>query len=80
MAEGWTEGQGRPRGGEVQALEELRRAWAHLRRRLERLERAEQEGRRHREFGGPEGRPPLQPFRQPAILPKQKTEMQGRAW
>ena len=80
VAEGWTEGQGRPRGGEAQALEELQRAWADLRRRMERVERAELEGGRHGESGGPEDRPPLLPFRQPAIPPQQESEMQERAW
>ena len=80
VAEGWTEGQGRPRGGEAQAVEELQRAWADLRRRLEGVERAEREGGRHRESRGPEGRPPLQPFRKLAIPPEQETEMQERAW
>ena len=79
VAEGWTEGQGTPRGGEAQAVEQLQRAWADLRRRLARAERAEREGGRHRESGGPEGRPPLQPFRQPAIPPEQESEMQERA-
>ena len=69
-----------PRGGEAQAVEELQRAWADLRRRLERVEGAEREGGRHRESGGSEGRPPLQPFRQPAIPPEQETETQERAW
>ena len=44
VAEGWTTGQGTPRGGEAQVVEELQRAWADLPRRLERVERAEQEG------------------------------------
>ena len=80
VAEGWTEGQGMPRGGEAQAVEELQRAWADLWRRLERVERAEREGGRHRESGGSEGHPPLQPFRQPAIPPEQERAMQERAW
>ena len=67
VAEGWTEGQGVPQGGEAQAVKGLQRALADLRRRLERVERAGQEGGQHRESGGSEGRPPLQPFRQPAI-------------
>ena len=50
MAEGLKEGQGMPQGGEVQAVEELQRAWADLRGRLERVEKAEREGRRHREL------------------------------
>ena len=48
-AEGWANRQGTPRGGEAQAVEELQRAWADLRRRLERVERAEREGERPRE-------------------------------
>ena len=80
VAEGRTEGTGRPQGGEAQAEEELQRAWADLRRRQERVERAGQEGGWHREGGGPEGRPPLMPFRQPAIPPEQESEMQERAW
>ena len=79
MAEGWTEGQGGPRGGEAQAVEELQRAWADLRRRMQRVERAELEGGRHGESGGPGGHPPLLPFRQPAIPPEQEREMQERA-
>ena len=59
LAGGCTEGQGRPRGGEAQAVEELQRAWADLRRGLEMVERAKGEGGRHRESGGPEGRPPI---------------------
>ena len=43
-AEGRTKGTGRPQGGEAQAVEELQRAWADLRRRQERVERAEREG------------------------------------
>ena len=80
VAEGWTEGQGRPQGGEAQAVEELQLAWADLQRRLEMVGRAEQEGGQHRESGGPEGCPPLQPFRQPAIPPEQGREMQERGW
>ena len=84
VAEGWTEGQGMPRGGEAQAVEELQRAWTDLPRTLERVERTEREGGRHRELaqksGGSEGRPPLQPFRQPAISPGQGRQMQERAW
>ena len=79
VAEGWTEGPGRPQGGEAQAVEELRPAWADLRRRRERVERAEREGGGHGEGGGLEGRPPLMPFRQPAIPPEQESEMQERA-
>ena len=52
VTEGWTEGPGRPQGGEAQAVEELQRAWADLRRRQERVERAEREGGGHREGGG----------------------------
>ena len=80
VAEGRTEGTGRPQGGEAQAVEELQRAWADLRRRQERVERAEREGRRHEEGGEPESCPPLMPFRQPAIPPEQESEMQERAW
>ena len=80
VAEDWTEGQDRPWGGEAQAVEELQRAWADLWRRLERVERAEREGGRHGESGGPEGCPPLLVFRQPAIPPEQEGEMQERAW
>ena len=54
VAEGRTEGPGRPQGEEAQALEELQRAWADLRRRQERVERAEREGGRHGEGGGRE--------------------------
>ena len=57
VAEGRTEGTGRPQGGEAQAVEELQWAWTDLRSRQERVERAEWEGRRHGEGGGPEGRP-----------------------
>ena len=80
VAEGWTEGPGRPQGGEAQAVEELQRAWADLRRRQERVESAEREGGWHREGEGPEGRPPMVPFRQPAIPPEQESEMPERAW
>ena len=59
VVEGRTEGTGRPQGGEAQAVGELQWAWADLRRRQERVERAEREGRRHEEGGGREGRPPL---------------------
>ena len=79
-AEGRTEGTGGPQGGEAQAVKELQRAWADLRRGQERVERAEREGGRHEEGGGQEGRPPLMPFRQPAIPPEQEGEMQERAW
>ena len=80
VAEEKTEGPGRPQGGEAQAVEELQRAWVELRRRQERVERAEREGGRHKEGGGPEGCPPLLPFRQLAIPPEQASEMQERAW
>ena len=80
VAKGWTEGQGVPRGGEAQVLEELQRAWADLRRRLESVQRAEQDGGLHRESRESEGRPPVQPFRQPASPPEQEREMQERAW
>ena len=58
--------------------------WADLWSRLVKLERADREGERPREqaqeSGGSEGRPPLQPFRQPAIPPEMEREMQERAW
>ena len=79
MAKGWTERQGRQQAGEAQAVTELQPAWANLRRRLERVERVEREGGRHVESGGPEGLPPLPPFRQPASPPEQESEMQERA-
>ena len=79
-AEGRTEGTGRPQEGEAKAVEELQRAWADHRRRQERVERAEREGGRQEEGRGQEGRPPLKPFRQPAIPPEQEGEMQERAW
>ena len=41
VAQGWTEGPGRPQEGEAPAVEELQRAWADLLRRQERVERAE---------------------------------------
>ena len=75
-----TEGTGRPQGGEAQAVEELQRAWADHPRRQERVERAEREGGGHEEGRGQEGRPPLVPFRQPAIPAEQEGEMQERAW
>ena len=78
--EGRTKGTGRPQAGEAQAVEELQRAWADLRRRQERVERAKREGGRHEEGGVQEGRPPLMPFRQPAIPSEQEGEMQERAW
>ena len=55
-------------------------AAVNLRGRQERVETAEREGWRHGEGGGPEGRPQLMPFRQPAIPPEQETEMQEGAW
>ena len=55
-----------------------------LQRRLERVDRVEREGERHREqaqeSGGSQGRSPLQPFRRPAIPPEMVGEMQERAW
>ena len=44
------------------------------------MERAKQEGGGHGEGGGPEGHPPLVPFKQPAIPPEQEREMQESAW
>ena len=76
---GRTEETDRPQGGEAQAVEELQRAWADLRRRQEGVERAEREGERQQEGGGREDTP-LVPFRQPAIPPEQEGEMQERAW
>ena len=70
VAQGWTEGQGVPQEGGAQAIEELQRAWADLRRRLERVQRAEREGGQYKESARSEGRPQLQPFRQPAIPPE----------
>ena len=84
VAEGWTPGQGTSGGRDAQALQELQTAWADLRRTLERVERAEQEGKRPseqaQESGGSEDRPPLKPFRQPLIPPEVEREMQERAW
>ena len=77
--EGRTEGTDRPQGGEAQAVEELQRAWADLRRRQEGEERAEREGGRQEEGRGREDTP-LVPFRRPAIPPEQEGEMQERAW
>ena len=77
--EGRTEGTDRPQGGEAQAVEELQRAWADLRRRQEGVERAEREGGRQEEGRGRKDAP-LVPFRQPAIPPEQEGEMQERAW
>ena len=71
-AEWRTEGTGRPQGGEAQAVEQLQRAWADLRVRQEGVERAEREGGRQEDGRGQEGRPPLVPFRQPAIPPEQE--------
>ena len=83
VAKGWRTGQGTPREGEAQVVEELQRAWADLQRRLERVKRAEWEGERPREQAQQsersEGRPPLQPFRQPGIPPEMEREMQARA-
>ena len=83
MAEGWTEEQGMPRGREGHRVKVLQRVWAALRRRLERVQRAKREGEQPGELaqegGGSEGRPTLQPFRQPAIPPQQEREMQERA-
>ena len=58
MAVGGTERQGRPRGGEAQAVAELQRAWADLQRGMERVERAEWEGGR-----GARGSPPTTAIR-----------------
>ena len=79
-----TRAQGSPRGGEAQAVEELQRAWADIRRRLEKVEMAGRDGKwpgqRARERGRPECRPPLQPFRRPGIPPEVEREVQERAW
>ena len=77
--EGRTEGTDRLQGGEAQAVEELQRAWADLRRRQEGDERGEREGGRQEEGRGREDTP-LVPFRRPAIPPEQEGEMQERAW
>ena len=77
--EGRTAGTDRPQGGEAQAVEELQRAWADLRRGQEGVERAEREGGRQEEGRGREDTP-LVPFRQPALPPEQEGEMQERAW
>ena len=74
-----TAGTDRPQGREAQAVEELQRAWADLRRRQEGVERAEREGGRQEEGRGREGTL-LVPFRQPAIQPEQEGEMRERAW
>ena len=76
---GRTEGTDRPQGGGAQAVEELQRAWADLRRRQEGVEWAEREGGRQQEGRGREDTA-LVPFRQPAIPPEQEGEMQERAW
>ena len=80
VAEGRTEGTGRLLGGEAQAVDELQWAWADLQKRQERLERAERESGRQVEGLGQEGRPPLMPFRQPAVPQEQESEMQESAW
>ena len=77
--EGRTEETDRPQGGEAQAVEEVQRAWADLRRRQEGVERVEREGGRQEEGSGWEDIP-LVPFRQPAVPPEQEGEMQERAW
>ena len=59
--EGRTEGTNRTQGGEAQAVEELQRAWADLRRRQEWVERAEREEGRQEEGRGREDTP-LVPF------------------
>ena len=69
VAEQRTEGTGSRQGGEAQAVEELQWTWADLRRRQERVQRAERKGGRHEEGGRPQGRPPLMPFRQPVVPP-----------
>ena len=80
VAEGRTEGTGRPQGGEAKAVEELQWAWADLRRRQERVEGAEREGGQREKGGGQDSRPPLMTFRQPAVPPEQESEMQESAW
>ena len=77
--EGRTEGTDWPQKGEAQAVEELQRAWADLRRRQEGVERAEREGGRQEEGRGQEDTP-LVPFRRPATPPEQEGEMRERAW
>ena len=77
VAEGRARAQGTARGGEAHAVMELQRAWADIRTRLERLERAEQDN------GGPgvgAQLQPLQPFKQPAISPEVEMGVQERAW
>ena len=76
--QGRTEGTDRPQEGEAQAVEELQRAWADLRRRQEGVERAEREGGRQEE-GRRREDTPLVPFRQQVIPPEQGGEMQERA-
>ena len=75
---------GTPGGGEAHAVEELQRAWADIRRWLERVERTEQDGQRPGEqvqrSTGEEDRSPLQPFRQVAINPEVERQVQERAW
>ena len=75
--------QGTPEGGEAQAVEELQRGWADIRRRLETVERAERaqmaQGERAQGSEGTDSRPPLQPFRQPGIPPEAESEVQERA-
>ena len=61
-------------------MEELQRAWADHWRRQEKVESAERGGGRQEEGREQEGRPPLVPFRQPAIPAEQEGEMQERAW
>ena len=63
VAEGWITGQGTPRGGEAQAVEELQRALADLRRMLQRVERAEEEGERQREHAQESGHSSSRPSR-----------------
>ena len=77
--EGRTEGTDRTQGGEAQAVEELQRAWAYLRRRQEGDERAEWGEGRQEEGSGREDTL-LVPFQRPAIPPEQEGEMQERAW
>ena len=58
--------QGTQGRGEAQAVEELQHAWADIQRRLERVERAVQDGERQGERAqgseGTESCRPLQPF------------------
>ena len=73
--------QGTPRGREAEAVEELQRAPAEVRRRVGRVERAERDSEpqqeRAQEGQGTESCHPLQLFRQPGIPPEQ--EVQERA-